>query len=104
MDLRMLGAIALIMAPGSYHRIVRAGSDAEDVHQFATTVMDIALVPILVTLALDIYLTTGRIIGMTGGIIGGVSIGAIGFFFWYGLGLLSVSRRQKVSSADRGRP
>src|SRR5437763_9642376 len=76
----LLGAIALIMAPGSYHRIVRGGSDAEDVHQFATMVMDIALVPILIILALDIYLSAGRIVGMTGGIVGGTFIGAVGFF------------------------
>ena len=100
----LLGAIALIMAPGSYHRIVRAGSDAEDVHQFATTVMDIALVPILFTLALDIYLATGRIVGMTGGIIGGVSIGAAGFFFWYGLGLVSARKETKSSGEKKKNP
>ena len=76
---------------------MRAGSDAEDVHQFATTVMDIALVPILVTLALDVYLSTGRIIGISGGIIVGTIIGATGLFFWYGLGLLSASRKEKNS-------
>ena len=97
----LLGAIALIMAPGSYHRIVRGGSDAEDVHQFATTVMDIALVPILLTFALDIYLATERIVGMTGGIIGGASIGAAGFFFWYGLGLLSALKREKKSGNQK---
>ena len=41
----MLVAIAFIMSPGSFHRIVRSGSDAEDVHSFATSVMDFALVP-----------------------------------------------------------
>lgn len=97
----LLCAIALIMAPGSYHRIVRGGSDAEDVHQFATTVMDIALVPILLVLALDIYLSTGRIVGMAGGIVGGASIGAVGFFFWYGLGLLSASKREKKSGQKK---
>src|SRR6184192_4096212 len=78
----LLGAIALIMAPGSYHRIVRGGSDAEDVHQFTTTAMDIALVPILVIFALEVYLSFGRSGGMTGGIVGGVSGGAGGYFCW----------------------
>lgn len=100
----LLCAMALIMAPGSYHRIVRAGSDAEDVHQFATTVMDIALVPILLTFALDIYLATGRIVGMTGGIIGGVSIGAAGFFFWYGLGLVSAKKERKSGNEKKKKP
>jgi len=97
----LLGAIALIMAPGPYHRIVRGGSDAEDVHQFATTVMDIALVPILVTFALDVYLSTARIVGMTGGIVGGAALGAVGFFFWYGLGLLSAAKRATKSGHEK---
>src|SRR5207253_5969353 len=41
----LLIGVALILSPGSYHRIVRSGSDAEDVHTFATTVMDFALIP-----------------------------------------------------------
>ncbi|HEX7722172.1 MAG TPA: DUF6328 family protein [Pyrinomonadaceae bacterium] len=100
----LLCTIALIMAPGSYHRIVRGGSDAEDVHQFATMVMDIALVPILVVLALDIYLSTGRIVGMTGGIVGGAFIGAVGFFFWYGLGLSASKREKKSGHQEKKKP
>ena len=93
----LLSAIALIMAPGSYQRIVRAGSDAEDVHQFATTVMDIALVPFLLALGLDTYLTTARIGGTAGGIIIGVLIGASAFSFWYAPAFFS-SRRNKKST------
>jgi hypothetical protein len=91
----LLGAIALIMAPGSYHRIVRAGSDAEDVHQFATTVMDVALVPFLVAFAIDLYVTTGRFLGTTGGVMTGAAVGVTGLFFWYGFAFLS--RPQKKS-------
>jgi hypothetical protein len=85
----LLGAIALIMAPGSYHRIVRAGSDAEDVHQFATTVMDVALVPFLAAFAVDLYVTTGRILGTTGGLMVAAATGLTGLFFWYGLAFFS---------------
>src|ERR1044072_805886 len=89
----LLGAIALIMAPGSYHRIVRNGSEAEDVHQFATTVMDVALVPFALTLALDIYLTIGHIVGATGGAIASIVAGMTGLFVWYGLGWVSRPRK-----------
>ncbi len=85
----LLAAIALMMAPGSYHRIVRGGSDAEDVHRFATTVMDIALVPFVVVFALDFYIAIGRIIGMTGGVIAGIVVAITGSFFWYGFGWIS---------------
>jgi Family of unknown function (DUF6328) len=90
----LLVAITLIMAPGSYHRIVRAGSDAEDVHRFATTMMDVALIPFLLAFALDFYTSMGRIIGTTGGSIAGAVVGVTCFFLWYGLGWLSRSRKE----------
>jgi hypothetical protein len=89
----LLLAIGLIMAPGSYHRIVRAGNDAEDVHQFATTMMDLALIPFLLAFAIDVYTSIGRIVGTTGGLIGGSVTGATCVFFWYGFGWLSRSGR-----------
>lgn len=97
----LLGAIGLIMAPGSYHRIVRDGVDSEDVHQFATTVMDLALIPFLLALALDLYLTTGRIVGLGGGILIGSAVGVVAFFFWYGFGLLT---REKNNPSRKGKP
>jgi DMSO reductase anchor subunit len=97
----LLIAIALIMAPGSYHRIVRGGSDAEDVHQFATTMMDVALVPFVVAFALDIYLALGRILGTSGGVLGATLVGMTALFFWYGFGWLSRSRRDKGNMAEK---
>jgi hypothetical protein len=91
----LLVAITLIMAPGSYHRIVRAGSDAEDVHQFATTMMDVALIPFLLAFALDFYISMGRIVGTAGGLIAGAAIGVTCVVFWYGLGWLSRSRKDR---------
>src|SRR6185436_11269766 len=89
----LLMAIALIMAPGSYHRIVRGGSDAEDVHQFATTMMDVALIPFVIAFVLDIYLALGRILGTGGGVMAGTLVGVTALFFWYGFGWLSRSRK-----------
>ena len=84
----LLGGIALIMSPGSYHRIVRAGNDAEDVQHFATTVMDFALVPFLAALAIELYVATGRFLGANGGLIEGAFIGLAALALWYGLGIL----------------
>src|ERR1051326_4270013 len=100
----LLSAIALIMSPGSYHRIVRSGSDAEDVHQFATTVMDWALVPFILTFSLDLYLSVGRIIGATGGMTAAVLIGAAGLFFWYGFGWLSRSPKKSRAAKKSEKP
>ncbi len=88
----LLIAVALIMAPGSYHRIVRAGSDAEDVHAFATTVMDFALIPFLLAFAFDLYLSTARVLNTVPAILIGLLTGAVAAFAWYALGFFSRSR------------
>lgn len=90
----LLLTIGLLMAPGSYHRIVRAGSDAPDVHDFATTLMDVALIPFAIALSLDFYVATGRILGFAAGAGQGAAIGAIAIFFWYGLAFLSPEKRK----------
>src|ERR1041384_6411080 len=90
----LLGGIALIISPGSYHRIVRAGNDAEDVQQFATTVMDVALVPFLLALAIELYVSTARILGASIGLMEGAFIGVAGLALWYGLGLAAKPKRK----------
>lgn len=92
----LLAGIAMIMSPGSYHRIVRSGNDAEDVQQFATSIMDFALVPFLLALAIDLYVSAGRLLGFTGGLIGGTSVGAAAFALWYVLGWAFKSERRKA--------
>jgi len=85
----LLVAIAFMMSPGSFHRIVRSGSDAEDVHSFATTVMDFALVPFALALVVDVYTSMGRILGMAGGVGVAALMGSTALLLWYGLGLIA---------------
>ena len=102
----LLAAIALLMAPGSYHRIVRGGSDADDVQQFATTVMDVALIPFLVAFAMELYVTTGQFLGTTGGVMTGAAIGVTGLFFWYGFPFFSRAEKnpRKGNKNQRAHP
>lgn len=75
---------ALLMSPGAYHRIVRAGEDTADVHRYATGVMSVALFPFAVALAFDLYVAFGIIGGAVSGVIaGGVTL-MLSLFFWYG--------------------
>jgi hypothetical protein len=100
----LLVAIALIIAPGSYHRIVRSGSDAEDVHAFATAVMDFALIPFLLAFSFDLYLATSRVLNAAGAIGIGVLTGLIAASFWYAFGLFSPSRRKPSTRKNRELP
>jgi len=97
----LLASIALIIAPGSYHRIVRSGSDAEDVNAFATTVMDVALIPFLLAFSFDLYLATARVFSAAGAISVGVLTGLAATFLWYAFGFFSPSR-QRDRSVKRG--
>src|ERR1044071_4598411 len=89
----LLIAVALIMWPGAYHRIVWEGNDSIDVHNFTTKVMDLGLLPFMLSLAIEFYAMTGKILGLRGGIIVGLVSGLAALFFWYGLGF--ISRRKK---------
>ena len=67
----LLLSISLIMSPGAYHRIVWRGNDSPDIHDFTTRVMDLALLPFLLTLGIDFYAVVGKFLGATGGILAG---------------------------------
>jgi uncharacterized protein DUF6328 len=94
----LLLAIALIMWPSAYHRIVRKGNDANDVHEFATGVMDVALLPFGIALVLDFYVLSGKVLGKRGGIIMAALIGAISLAFWFGYGFIVRARQRRRRS------
>ncbi len=91
----LLLAVALIMWPSAYHRIVWKGNDAEDVHEFATRVMDVALLPVAIALTLDFYVLTAKVWGVRGGILMAGVIGAIALLFWFGYGLIDRTRKRR---------
>jgi hypothetical protein len=76
------------MWPSAYHRVVWKGNDAEDVYQFTTSVMDIALWPIATALTLDFYVLTAKVLGVGGGILMAAAIGATALIFWFGYGFM----------------
>ncbi len=79
----LLVSIVLIMSPGAYHRIVWQGNDSEDVHDFSTTVMDLALFPFLIAMGIDFYVVVGKFVGATKGTLIGALIAATAFVLWY---------------------
>jgi hypothetical protein len=81
----LLIVVGLLMSPGAYHRIVHHGEDTSDLHSFTTRVMDFALLPFAVVLAVDVGLASSLIAGRTAGLVAGLSAGTLAIFFWYGL-------------------
>ena len=96
----LLISIALIMSPGAYHRIVWQGNDSPDVHDFATGVMDIALLPFLIALGIEFYAVFGKFVGAAGGTLAGGLIAAAAFLCWYGPAI--IRRRRLQRKKNRG--
>jgi hypothetical protein len=94
----MLLVTALLMSPGPYHRIVHNGEDREDMHNFATKVMDVALLPFAVVLALDIYVVTAFVTGKALGLGAGAFVFLVASLFWYGV---SFWRRQHRGAKNK---
>jgi magnesium-transporting ATPase (P-type) len=90
----MLIAIALIMATGSYHRIVQDGEDTKDVHRFTTNIMGLALMPFALGFGIDLYVATGQLFGRGAGILAGLATALTALFFWYGLEALRRPKRE----------
>lgn len=81
----LLIALALLIWPGAYHRIVVSGEDTEGVHQFTTRVTEMALVPFGAALSLDVFVAGEKLAGSLAGLLLGLGTIAIAFTFWYGI-------------------
>ena len=90
----MLVTTALLMSPGSYHRIVKEGEDDEDLHRFSTRVMCVALLPFAVALGIDLYVSAEKVAGTIAGVAAGLTGALAALFFWYGLEALHKLRRE----------
>lgn len=94
----LLAVIALLIAPGAYHRLVARGEDTEDMHQFATAVMGTALLPFAGAVGIDLFIAGEKIAGRTAGVITGSLSVFLALVFWYGL-----EAAHRLKSAAEGR-
>lgn len=81
----MVAAIAFLIAPSAYHRIVAEGEDTEDLHRFTSKSTELAMLPFAVGLAIDFFVSVEEVAGLAAGIISGLAVGLMALFFWYGL-------------------
>jgi hypothetical protein len=81
----MLVSLALLIWPGSYHRIVTKGVDTEEVHEFTSRVMQFALMPFAVAFGLDMFVAGERVAGPLVGTGIGVIVTIFALIFWYAL-------------------
>jgi Family of unknown function (DUF6328) len=90
----LLLAFALLIWPAAYHRLVAKGQDTDDLHRFATRVLDGALVPFAVSLAIDLYVATVRLTDHAVAGLAGLAILLAALLGWYGLAVLQRPKRR----------
>ncbi|HYH84400.1 MAG TPA: DUF6328 family protein [Pyrinomonadaceae bacterium] len=98
----MLVAIALLISPSSYHRLVERGEDTEEIHRYTSRVMLWAMLPFALGLGIDLYVATQKIVGWKAGLAAGVLGVLVAVSFWYLLELYSRrARADEIAEAQR---
>lgn len=106
----LLIALALLILPGAYHRVVVSGEDTEGVHHFTTRVTELALAPFGVGLSLNVFVAGEKLAGSQAGLFLGLAMGVIAFTFWYGIEAIQRNkhhperRGEQQSGAKSGDP
>src|SRR5262249_35295823 len=81
----MTVSVALMIAPGPYHRIVEGGRDSGPFYRMTTTISDLALLPFGLALGLDVFVIIERAVGSAAGIASGVAAAVVALGMWYAL-------------------
>lgn len=81
----MVAAVALLIAPSAYHRIVEGGNDSGDLNTVVSTISDVALLPFAFGLGIDVFIGAERVCGTAGGIAAGIAATGVALAMWYGL-------------------
>ena len=79
----MLLAVALLIAPDPYHRIVEDGNDSGRFHRVVTIFADMALLPFAIGLGVGIAVPVERIFGRGGAAAAGTATAVLALCLWY---------------------
>ncbi len=81
----MLLAVALIISPSAYHRLVERGEDTHEVHRYTSRLMAFALLPFALGLGIDFYVVAQKVFGWQAGLAAGLFGTLVAAGFWYGM-------------------
>lgn len=96
----LTGAIALLIAPSAYHRIVTKGGIEASLERGITGLVNGALALLGLTVGLDLYLAGDHAIGGWAGPVLALVFYVVAFAFWYGVELLHRAARPKQKEAQ----
>jgi len=85
--LLMILTVALLIVPGTYHRVVEDGNASGQFLRMTGRVTSLALAPFAASLGIDIGIAGRQFLGAAGGIAAGASVGLLAIVFWFGIEL-----------------
>ena len=97
----MLLAVALIISPAAYHRLVEGGEDTHEIHRYTSKVMSWALLPFAFGLGLDFYVAAQKLFGWKWGMAAGFFATLVAASFWYFLEFYM--RRERAGEVEEAR-
>ena len=81
----MLVAVALIISPAAYHRLVERGEDTHEIHRYTSRLMTWALLPFCFGLGIDFYVAAQKVFDWKVGAAAGLFGTLLAASLWYGL-------------------
>src|SRR5215207_2912786 len=99
----MLVAVALIISPAAYHRLVERGEDTHEIHRYTSKLMKWALLPFSLGLGIDFYVATEKIFNWKAGVAAGLFGALLAASFWYVLEFYMRRERRGEIEAAKGR-
>ena len=97
-----LAALALLLTPPAYHRIVDRGESTPDLCRLTTGIVGITLVLMAVSLGIQLAVIAGPIIGIKPAVALGTGLAAVALFFWWGLEIVVRQAWPGSESASSG--
>lgn len=79
----MLIALALLISPAAYHRLVEQGEDTQEIHRYTSKMMMWALLPFSLGIGINFYVPTQKVIGWKAGAAAGLFGVLLAASFWY---------------------
>lgn len=100
----LLMALALLLAPASFHRLAFGGFDELPVANFANSMAEWALLPFAAVIGTDVYVVVSHA-GLAGAAMPlGLGTAALALGLWYGAGWLARRPEEWFLAMDRDRP
>jgi uncharacterized BrkB/YihY/UPF0761 family membrane protein len=97
----MLIALALLISPAAYHRLVEQGEDTPEIHRYTSRMMTWTLLPFSLGLGVNLYVPTQKVFGWKAGAAGGLLAVLLAASFWYLLEFYM--RRERAAEVEGAR-